>query len=174
MHDKDDSWQLPPGAYDTHVHVFDRQLGPYDPHRAYTPDEAPLADLLVFSAGLSSNATQPAHNLVLVQPSPYGTDNRVLLAALSRLREAEKNHASTGVVARAIVVLDLARTSDAELHRLHDLGVRGLRLNLQAAGRAVDHDALAGTLREAADRIRHLPGWKVQVYCPAPVWDGES
>ncbi|KAI1762438.1 hypothetical protein GGR53DRAFT_418961 [Hypoxylon sp. FL1150] len=151
------------GAYDTHVHVFDRELGSYDPARAYTQEEAPLKALQAFSAGISSSG-QPA-NFVLVQPSPYGTDNRVLLAALRKLRDAGLRDS------RAIAVFDPESISDDKLNRMHELGVRGLRLNLQASGGEVNHAALIDGLKAVANRIQHLPGWKVQIYCPASTWD---
>ncbi|KAI1387014.1 uncharacterized protein F4822DRAFT_332324 [Hypoxylon trugodes] len=154
---------LPSEVYDTHVHVFDSQLGPYDPARAYTPEEAPLRSLQGFSAGISSTGL-PA-NLVLVQPSPYGVDNRVLLAALQKLhKDGSRN-------CRAIAVFDPELISDAELGYMHELGVRGLRLNLQASGGEVNHDALINALEVAADRIKQMPGWKIQIYCPAQTWD---
>jgi predicted TIM-barrel fold metal-dependent hydrolase len=57
---------------------------------------------------------------VLVQPSVYMTDNTVILDAL-----AENKFAF-----RAVAVVN-DEVSDAELARMHKLGVRGLRLNLR-------------------------------------------
>ena len=158
---------LPAGTYDTHVHVFDSQLGPYDPSRAYTPQEAPLKDLQAFSARISS--TRQPSNFVLVQPSPYGTDNTVLFTSLRQLRESEGGSYDV----RAIAVFDFATTSDNELARMHDLGVRGLRLNLQASGGQVDYALLIHSLNAAADRIKSLTGWKIQIYCPSEAWDSK-
>lgn len=56
---------------------------------------------------------------------------------------------------------------------MHQAGVRGLRLNLQASGHAVNLDALQSLLTRAAERIRSLPGWKLQVFAPGHIWDGE-
>ena len=156
---------LPIGTYDTHVHIFDRQLGPYSPCRAYTPNEALLEDLHAFSARISS--TSLPTNFVLVQPSPYGTDNTVLLSTLRRIRESKDRLREV----RAIAVFDPVSTSDDELDRMHNLGVRGLRLNLQASGGQVDYAALKESLIGAANRVKHLPGWKIQIYCPAQAWD---
>lgn len=33
--------------------------------------------------------------------------------------------------------------------------------------------AICDVLRKTADRIRHLPGWWIQVYVQARVWKGE-
>jgi predicted TIM-barrel fold metal-dependent hydrolase len=86
---------------------------------------------------------------VLVQPSVYGTDNTVLLAALERLGEKARGVA---VVADGV--------DDSELERLHGLGVRGVRFNL------VDVADPTGTLpldraRAMADRIQPL-GWHME------------
>jgi 2-pyrone-4,6-dicarboxylate lactonase len=68
---------IPPGACDCHAHV----IGPHADYplvadRSYTPPESPAAayfamlDAIGFTRG------------VLVQPSIYGTDNRLLLEVL--------------------------------------------------------------------------------------------
>src|SRR5271169_4326096 len=67
----------PPGAWDTHAHIFgpDKKF-PYAPGRGYTPSDAPaerfiaLLDHLGFARG------------VVVQGNAHGYDNRVLLDAL--------------------------------------------------------------------------------------------
>lgn len=154
---------LPPGAFDTHVHVFDPTLGSYHPLRAYTPANAPLHDLLGFLSSLT-NAQKPI-NIVLVQPSPYKTDNKVLLAALSQLQ------ADASVIARGIAVVDLDSITKNELKVMHDAGIRGLRLNLQADGRDVDMELLQCNMRKAADLIKDLPNWKLQIYCRGSMWE---
>ncbi len=135
---------LPAGACDCHAHI----CGPaadfaYDPARIYTPPDAllPAYRGMLETLGLA--------RAVLVQPSVYGTDNRVLLGAL-----AEMGAAARGV---AVVANDI---EDTELDRLHDAGVRGVRLNL------VDIKDPGGPLpladaRALAERIGRL-GWHVE------------
>ncbi|KAF7527323.1 hypothetical protein G7054_g10523 [Neopestalotiopsis clavispora] len=154
---------LPPGAFDTHVHVFDPTLGPYHPLRAYTPANAPLHDLLDFLSSLTNAQKRP--NIVLVQPSPYKTDNKVLLAALSQLQS------DASVIARGIAVVDLDSITKNELKDMHDAGIRGLRLNLQADGRDVDMELLQRNMQKAADLIKNLPNWKLQIYCRGSMWE---
>ncbi|MFX7858210.1 amidohydrolase family protein, partial [Acinetobacter baumannii] len=60
---------------------------------------------------------------VIVQPSLYGVDNRPTLEGLANL----------GSNFRAVAVVNTS-VSDAELKRMHDLGVRGIRFNLAQAG----------------------------------------
>lgn len=107
--------------------------------RSYTPRIEPLENWLAF-AGLFGVARG-----VLVQPSVYGFDNGVLLAALS----------SHGDRLRGIAVI-APDTDDAELRRLDRLGVRGIRVNLRNKS-GLGFDALACL----APRIRAL-GWHVQ------------
>jgi len=102
------------GATDCHAHVCGPQSRyPYVPNRLYTPEDALPADYrrMLDSLGIERG--------VLVQPSIYGTDNRALLDALAqdpgRLR---------GV---AVVPYDIHAR---ELDKLHQAGVRGVRLNI--------------------------------------------
>ncbi|KAL4963035.1 uncharacterized protein BDV14DRAFT_202283 [Aspergillus stella-maris] len=153
---------LPPSSFDTHVHVFDPSITPYAPDRAYTPDDAPLSNLLTFNANLSHQ--DPKSTLVLVQPSPYKTDNTVLLRCLAELHRQGRR-------AYGIAVIDIHSITDAELAVMHRLGVRGIRLNFQADGRDVDVARLGMVLHQAAERIRDLPGWMIQLFVPEWVWD---
>lgn len=100
-----------------------------------------------------------------MQPSPYGTDNTVLLSTLRSLQ-------ALGYKGRGIAVVDVQTITDAELKEMHHLGVRGLRLNFQADGKSVDTIAFNKNLVAAAQRIAHLPGWKIQVFIPGYIWDG--
>jgi len=91
--------------------------------------------------------TLGVERLVLVQPSGYGTDNRRHLEAVAEL----------GRPARVIVALR-AEVQDAELDRLHEAGVRGVRYNIGHAGAVplAEMPALAA-------RIARL-GWHVQLH----------
>ena len=154
---------LPPGTFDTHVHVFDRRLGPYAPTRAYTPDDAPLEDLLAFSKSISS-VHRPT-KFIVVQPSPYQTDNGVLLSTLQHLQDS-------GSFVRGIAVIDVDSVTDDELHLVNRLGVRGLRLNMQSDGHGVNVAALKSLMERTAARISCFLDWKLQLYAPACVWEG--
>ncbi|MDP4299047.1 amidohydrolase family protein [Leptothrix discophora] len=135
----------PAGGWDCHVHVFDAQAPVRPGH--YRPQHRTLAEI---------EAQAGAHgigHLVLVQPSVYGTDNSVMLAAL----EAEPGRH------RGVAVID-PEASDALLDRLHAAGVRGVRLNLVSpAGHAGD---VASELARLAPRLRER-GWHLQWYVRA-------
>lgn len=151
-------------AFDTHVHVFDPRLGPYATGRAYTPQDATLEELVSLNRSLCYDSQ--GSTLVLVQPSPYGNDCSVMMHCLQKLKDQNIN-------AFGIAVLDLDRTTDTELETMHTLGIRGIRLNLQADGKEVCIEKIASALHQAADRIRHLPDWVIQLFVPGWSWDGE-
>ncbi|KXH27930.1 hypothetical protein CNYM01_04530 [Colletotrichum nymphaeae SA-01] len=151
-----------PDSWDTHVHVFDASIGPFAPGRSYTPARATAQQLLDFSSGLT-RATPL--NIVLVQPSPYGSDNTVLLRSMKSLREGGSR------IVWGIAVVDIENISDANLMELHDAGVRGLRINKQADGKSTDLDALKETILQTASRIQYLPGWKIQLFCAPAMWE---
>jgi predicted TIM-barrel fold metal-dependent hydrolase len=135
------SRKLPSGTCDTHFHVFGPQSHyPMDPRRNYTPHECSLEDYreVMRAIGIERG--------VIVQPSVYGTDNRATLDALR----------AGGANFRAIAVL-APTVSDDELAQMHELGVRGLRLNLVNPQMVSLADSLA-ILRRMAAR-----GWHLQV-----------
>lgn len=132
-------------GWDCHVHVFNAMAPAYRGH--YTPVDRPLSQIEALA-----QAHGVAH-LVLVQPSVYGTDHRVLLRAL----------ASEPGRHRGVVVLGHP-VGDAELDALHAVGVRGVRFNLVSpVGESGDPGhRLAGL----APQLRRL-GWHVQWYTRA-------
>lgn len=137
----------PSGAFDCHTHVF----GPFDrfplaPDRTYTPCPAGVTQLRTHLDALG------IEHVVLVQPSPYGSDNSGLLDALAQL----------GPRARGVAVIDPGAT-DAELRDLHRAGVRGIRVNLHSRGST---RGLSDLLSAAAERVAPL-GWHVQVFAGA-------
>lgn len=108
------AFAFPAGACDTHAHICGPEAtAPYDPARIYTPPDAllPAYEHLLRTLGVA--------RMVLVQPSVYGEDNRVMLKAM-----AETTLPARGV---AVVPLDIPQ---ADLDALHRAGVRGARFNL--------------------------------------------
>jgi predicted TIM-barrel fold metal-dependent hydrolase len=140
------AFAVPRGACDCHVHVF----GPADRYpfagtRRYTPGDASVEDLAALHRALQIERT------VVVQPSPYGTDNAGTLDALRRL----------GSAARGVAVID----DSVSAHTLADMqaaGIRGVRVNLETQGES--DPAVAGhALQAAAARVAPLD-WHVQTY----------
>ncbi|MBY5712005.1 amidohydrolase family protein [Rhizobium leguminosarum] len=130
---------LPQGTVDTHFHVF-RAGAPLNTPRSYTPDIATIADWIEFSGSLGIAGG------VLVQPSVYGLDNRVLLDALAAYPDR----------LRGIVVID-PETAKTEIERLDRLGVRGVRINTRNKG-----GLPLAPARTLAENIAPL-GWSLQL-----------
>lgn len=152
---------LPPGSCDSHAHIFGPAgRYPYSPAREYTPPDASLERY----AGLLRHLG--FQRAVLVQPSVYGNDNRLLVDALraQAAGQAGSAHAAgldrhagaSGITWRGIVVID-EHIGDDELQTLDRLGVRGVRLNLVFKGANLDFDGV----ERLARRIEPL-GWHLQ------------
>lgn len=142
---------LPANACDAHAHVF----GPFDQFplayaSSYPPPNAPL------NRYLEMLSTIGAARGVLVQPAPYGTYANAMIDAL---------HRSDGRV-RGIAVAT-ADTDEAELQRLYDAGVRGLRFVEMRDQEGKKYKGSVGvehikTLAPALKRI----GMHVQLWAP--------
>ena len=137
-------FNVPSGACDCHVHVFEPDRFPYAPSRRYTPGQASVDDLLALQRALGLSRA------VLVQPSVYGADHACLLDALRRL----------GPRAIGVGVIDETMPA-SRIYELDSAGVRGTRLNLEVTKQR-DPSAAARRLRALADRIP--PHWHVQIY----------
>jgi len=139
----------PPGAVDAHCHVFGPMADfPFSAKAKYLPEDAGPEMLFALRDKLGF-----ARN-VIVQASCHGTDNAATLNAIAK---------SNGR-ARGVAVVDPA-ISDAELEKLHEGGIRGVRFNFLK--RLVD-DAPKDKFLEVARRIQPL-GWHVVVYFEADI-----
>lgn len=140
---------MPPGACDAHFHVFEPGF-PHVPDPLYTFPDGTLEHYLSMAGVLG------IERMVLVQPTFYGTDNRLLAEVLLRL----------GPRARGVVRIE-EDTSDAELDRYHDLGVRAIRLDLFARASWPTAELIGYVSRMAA---RATPrGWHIQFYTPGTI-----
>ncbi len=107
-------YKPPVDACDTHFHVFGPpERFPFVSTHEYTPPAAPLDHYLKMIAIIG------LERAVVVQPSVHGLDNSATLDAI-------KN--SSGRF-RGVARID-EQTSQSELRRLHDGGIRGVRFNL--------------------------------------------
>src|SRR6187431_2778309 len=94
---------FPTGACDCHAHIFGPQSRyPLLPHTHFVPHENPLADYVKMLRTLGCSRG------VLVQPSVYGTDNKLITEAL----------ASRAFELRAVAVVE-EDISDRELETMH-------------------------------------------------------
>ena len=135
-------FELPALTCDSHCHVF----GPFDRYpmtgsRKYTPAEVPIDALRRHHDSLG------VERAVIVHPSIHGTDNRVTLDAIAT---DPKRY-------RGVVNID-DTIPDAELERMHGLGIRGIRFNFNKnLGGFPDIDLV----RRSVARVHglNLPGW---------------
>jgi predicted TIM-barrel fold metal-dependent hydrolase len=138
----------PPGAWDTHAHIFGpSDKFPYQPGRGYTPPDAPverfiaLLDHLGFAKGL------------VVQGNAHVYDNSVVLDALTRFPAR----------LRGVAITD-TRIEPETLHDWHERGMRGLRFHLFPQRpnyiRGIGLDVFAVFRRTMAEL-----GWVVQFFC---------
>ena len=134
-------FKVPLNATDCHHHIYDSHY-PAALGATVFPPDASVADyrMLQQRLGISRH--------VIVQPSTYGTDNRLLVATLGVFGLKE---------ARGIAVVD-ANVTDAELKQLDAAGVRGVRFNVAQKGASTTWEMMV----PMAKRFEPL-GWHIQI-----------
>src|SRR5215472_15171806 len=132
---------LPPQSCDCHLHVFgdpaqfpDRNHNPVHPSR-----EASWEDALRMHGSVGFGRG------VLVQPANYTTDHSYFKEALRNMPAGR--YRATGIIDETV--------TDAELERLHEAGMRGVRFNFVRMFKLAPSPR---ALRHAIDRIARL-GW---------------
>jgi D-galactarolactone isomerase len=130
----------PPGATDCHLHTYDKQY-PVIKGATLLPDDALPDDYRALQRRIGTTRG------VIIQPSTYGTDNRLQIA--SRQALGAENFRVVAVVAEDV--------SDAELRQLNEQGVRGVRFNLGFPGVLT-----ISSLPLLAPRLAEL-GWHCQI-----------
>jgi D-galactarolactone isomerase len=133
---------MPPGACDTHMHIFDPRFATVR-GLAVPPRDATVTAYRALQQRLG------LQRVVIVQPASYGADNACTLDAMAALGDA----------ARGVAVIDPAAPF-AEWQRLDALGMRGIRFHMFAEG-ALGWDDLAPMAAKAAEL-----GWHVQMQLP--------
>jgi 2-pyrone-4,6-dicarboxylate lactonase len=135
---------VPAGAVDAHCHVFGPgDIFPFAPERKYTPCDASREQLFALRDFLGFEKN------VVVQATCHGADNSALLDVLEHSNDK----------ARGVVTVEPGITN-AELARMHELGVRGVRFNY--VKRLVDPQP-DEYYRQIIEKIRPL-GWHVVLY----------
>lgn len=144
----------PANACDTHFHIFGPAARfPYAADRAYTPQDAPLEDLLRLQDTLGVKRG------VAVQGNAHGTDLSALLDALAREPRRLRG---------AAIVKDTV--TDAELRRMADLGVKALRFHHMPNGVGFSSLGMAA-FAKLAPRMKDF-GFHVQFMMDADALDG--
>lgn len=134
---------IPAGACDTHAHVFGPAARyPYQDERSYTPPDAPLSSMRKMHEIFGINRA------VIVQASVHGTDNRAVIDAV----------ATDPVNLRGVCAVG-EDVSEAELTRLHEAGIRGLRVNIVDRG-GMPFSSL-GAVTHMGERVADM-GWHIE------------
>jgi D-galactarolactone isomerase len=133
--------KAPANACDCHMHIYDPARFPMVPSQRVPPTDAAVPQYRLLQKRIGTS------RVVIVTPRNYGTQNLVTVDALAQL----------GPNARGVAVLHPTVT-DAELQRLHDAGVRGIRFSLTDAATAV---VTLEMVEPLSTRVADL-GWHVQ------------
>ena len=138
--------KAPPNACDCHMHIYNPARFPLVPNPG--DKRTPPADAAVPQYRLLQKRNGTTR-VVIVTPRNYATDNRVTVDAMAQL----------GPNSRGVAVLHPTVT-DAELKKLQDAGVRGIRFSLgDPAAAVVTPDMIA----PLSKRVAGL-GWHVQLF----------
>ncbi|KAF6829541.1 amidohydrolase [Colletotrichum musicola] len=147
--------RIPRGAWDSHMHVVDPAAYPLSADAVYRPRTHRLDRALAFESSVGID------NIVLVQPSIYGTDNACLLDALRALGPSR---------GRGVVAFEPGSVPQEVLREWHALGVRGVRINLSSVGKSLGAGKLEALLRQYAQDCAPLD-WVIQLYVPMEAMD---
>jgi len=131
----------PEHACDCHMHIYDAARFPMPPSPRVPPGNATVSDYRMLQKRIGTT------RVVVVQPRNYAIDNRVTVDAVAQL----------GPNARGVAVLHPTVT-EAELRKLHEGGIRGIRFTLGDPKTAV---VKVDMIEPLAKRVADL-GWHVQ------------
>jgi predicted TIM-barrel fold metal-dependent hydrolase len=142
--------KAPPNACDCHMHIYDPERFPF----AAAPNLAAMMASRHFTVATVSEyrllqKRNGTTRVVVVTPTNYVTDNRCTLDAVAQMAPN----------ARGIAVVH-PDVTDAELKRMHEGGIRGIRFTVFDPATAVTSIDMIEPL---AKRINEL-GWHVQLH----------
>uniref|UniRef100_A0A8H7K7X5 Amidohydrolase-related domain-containing protein n=1 Tax=Bionectria ochroleuca TaxID=29856 RepID=A0A8H7K7X5_BIOOC len=147
---------IPAGAWDSHMHIIDTTRYPL-------PENAkPASHQATVSQALANAEHLALPNIVLVQLSNYGNDNSWVLDVLNELGPARS---------RGVVAFDPDTINSRTLLQWHQLGVRGVRLNLRSSNSVLSKAEIQTTLRKYADKLRPMKTWSIGLYADMDVLD---
>jgi predicted TIM-barrel fold metal-dependent hydrolase len=138
--------KAPANACDCHIHIYDDRFPPPGPTKRLVT-KARVEEYQLLQKRIGTTRT------VVVTPSAYAMDNRVTLDGVAQLGLSN---------ARGVVVVH-PDIPDAELKKMADGGIRGIRFTLFDPTTAVTHFEMIEPL---AKRVNDL-GWHVQLHLRA-------
>jgi len=138
------SFVMPENACNAHLHIIDP---------AFPNDGKAAAQIGTVETYRTVADSLSLPRAVFVQAKPFALDNTCLLDAIQKFGPH---------CARGIAVVDNT-VSDAELERLHEGGVRGLRFSVWNPNNAV---VSFDDCKPLSERVKHL-GWNMQLHMSA-------
>lgn len=152
---------LPQSSWNTHTHCFDPERHPFKSSRSYTPEAAPLEDLIKQS---------PADNVMIVQAT-IEDGYSGLLDTLAKGHEQYPNKQILGTIFWDPEDLSLKNKTDAEWDKLHEAGVRSVRIHGSYGGSGDDLDwVLEKFVQVATDCPLKRHGWTISAQLPLAMW----
>jgi len=133
--------RAPANAADCHMHIYDPAHFPMPPSKRPAPSNAAVPQYRLLQKRIGTT------RVVVVQPRNYALENDVTLDAIVQLGNA-----------RGVAVIH-PTVSDAQLKRLNDGGIRGIRFTLGDPATAV---VKVDMIEPLAKRIAPL-GWHIQL-----------
>ena len=141
-HPKKPKIKAPPGACDTHIHLFGPAAKyPFAPDSPYTSRDALPETFMALQDTLGLSTA------VIVSPGGYGRNYSLLADVLTKYPERFRG-----------IALLRDDTPSSEIERLTRLGVRGMRMMSHKRGQHVPNYS-----KEIAARV-HEHGWHIQFY----------
>ena len=141
-HPKKPKTKAPPGACDTHIHLF----GPAAKYR-FAPDSPYIAHDALPETFFGLQDTLGMSTAVIVSPGGYGRNYSLLADVLAKYPQRFRG-----------IALLRDDTPSSEIGRLTRLGVRGMRMMSRKRGQHVPNYS-----KEIAARV-HEHGWHIQFY----------
>ena len=139
--------KAPPNACDCHMHIYDPARFQMVPNPRVPPPNSAVPQYRLLQKRIGTT------RVVIVTPRNYATQNDVTLDAIAQL----------GPDARGVAVVQPSVT-DAELRRLNQGGVRGIRFSLTDPAGAITTIDMVEPL---ATRVADL-GWHIQLNVEGP------
>ena len=143
---------IPPGAWDTHFHIFEPDRFPFASDRHFTPAPATLEEFEQFRTSLGVDYICVTHGL------SYGSDCTSLLHYLDYFQGQ----------ARGICVLDVETTTDNLLDTYHAAGIRSVRLDFFKHAAMHDLERQISLIESTATRLAQWGKgrWSIQIQQP--------
>lgn len=144
---------LPEGSWDSHIHIIEPEKYP-PPSNVKPLQEATMGQALANAKRLG------LPNMVFVQLSTYGNDNTWVLDALKEVGPAR---------GRGVVAFEPEHVDLQTVQQWHDLGVRGVRLNLRSSKTVYSKTEIQSVLRKYAEKLRPMKTWSIGLYADTEV-----